>query len=128
MKNRKRLYSIYHDRIKNNCCAEWQKDSNSFYTWYESQVKKQGGLCKYCNLPGCTDKYFGRLFRKGRRGHTLEVDRKNNEEPYSPSNCVLACYPCNNAKSDVFSYDEFVKIGRAIGKVKRQGKRGGGEL
>ena len=33
-------------------------------------------------------------------------------------NCVLACYPCNNAKSDVFSYEEFSEIGKAIHRVK----------
>lgn len=27
--------------------------------------------------------------------------------------------PCNNGKSDVFSYEEFLKIGEAIGKAKK---------
>jgi hypothetical protein len=70
-------------------------------------------------LPEFTEKYYGRTFREGRRGVSLEVDRKNNTEKYSFSNCVLACYPCNNAKSDVFSYDEFLEIGQTIGRVKR---------
>ncbi len=50
----------------------------------------------------------------------MEVDRKISKANYSPENCVLACYPCNNAKSDVFTYEEFIKIGREIGKVKRK--------
>jgi len=67
--------------------------------------------------------YYGRRFRKGRRGFNLEVDRKDNNQPYSPENCVLACYPCNNAKSDVFSYEEFLKIGEAVFKAKRSQRR-----
>ena len=119
MINRKPLYSIY-QRIKNNCCEQWRVDSNSFYTWYENQVNKQEGLCEYCHLPGNTKTHYGNTFRNGRRGFHLEVDRKNNRESYSPSNCVLACYPCNNAKSDVFSYEEFLEIGKAIRKAKER--------
>jgi len=60
------------------------------------------------------------MFRKGRRGISLEVDRKDGKKEYSPGNCVLACYPCNNAKSDVFSYNEFLEIGKVISKVKKR--------
>jgi len=119
MSDRQHLYSVY-QRIKNNCCEQWQTNSNNFYEWYEKQEKKQKGKCHYCKLPGDTkDKYRG-YFRDGRRGLHLEVDRKEYDQPYSPRNCVLACYPCNNAKSDVFSYEEFVKIGDKIGRVKKR--------
>ena len=68
-------------------------------------------------MPGDTEEYYGKRFRGGRRGQRLEVERPESKEPYSPENCVLACYPCNNAKSDVFSYAEFLEIGKAIRKV-----------
>lgn len=124
--NRQHVYSIY-QRIKNSrdengetmCCEEWKSDPQSFYTWYENRVNKQKGLCEYCHLPGDTEEYYHRRFRKGKRGFNLEVDRKNAKGRYSPDNCVLACYPCNNAKSDVFSHEEFLKIGEAIGEVKK---------
>ena len=47
------------------------------------------------------------------------MERKDARGQYSPENCVLACYPCNNAKSDVFSYEEFLVIGLTIGRVKK---------
>jgi 5-methylcytosine-specific restriction endonuclease McrA len=67
---------------------------------------------------GDTIDHYGHYFRGGRRGKRLEVDRMISDQPYSPENCVLACYPCNNAKSDVFTYEEFVEIGKTIGRVK----------
>lgn len=119
MNHRKHLYSVY-QRVKNNCCEQWRIDSRSFYEWYDSRLSEQRGLCVYCHLSGDTTTYYHKTFRNGRRGLTLEVDRKDNNEEYSPDNCVLACYPCNNAKSDVFLYEEFLKIGEAIGKVKKR--------
>jgi len=121
--NRRRLYSVYR-RVKNSkgeemCCEEWRRNPDRFYTWYADRVKEQNGLCEYCHLSGdTTDNYGSKGFRKSRRGFNLEVDRKYAKGLYSPDNCVLACYPCNNAKSDVFSYEEFLKIGEAIGKAK----------
>lgn len=119
MSDRRQLYSIY-QRIKNNCCEQWWSNSKSFYEWYENQEKKQKGQCYYCQLPGDTNDKYGRHFRYGRRGLHLEVDRKEYDQSYSPRNCVLACYPCNNAKSDVFSHEEFLVIGLTIGKTKKQ--------
>lgn len=112
------LSSIYR-RIKNICCPEWKTDPKEFYAWYERQYKKQNGCCEYCHLLGDTIKSgYGKYFREGRRGKRLEVDRIESKEPYSPDNCVLACYPCNNAKSDVFSYTEFIVIGKVIRSLK----------
>jgi 5-methylcytosine-specific restriction endonuclease McrA len=113
----KDLYSTY-QRIKKNCYKQWLIDSKQFYQWYREQLKKQSNLCIYCCLPGDTKEYYPDWFRKGNRGRRLEVDRKNAKEKYKPSNCVLACYPCNNAKSDVFTYNEFIEIGKTIRKVK----------
>jgi 5-methylcytosine-specific restriction endonuclease McrA len=121
MSDRQHLYSVYRriKSIKENCCEEWLTDSKAFYSWYENRAKEQKGLCEYCHLPGNTETYYHTSFRKGRRGLNLEVDRKDNNQQYSPENCALACYPCNNAKSDVFSYEEFLEIGEVIRKVKQ---------
>ena len=121
MSDKQHLDSIYKRITKKKCCDEWLADPKNFYAWYENRFNEQKGLCEYCHLPGKTKAYYGKTFRKGRRGVNLEVDRKDNSQSqqYSPENCVLACYPCNNAKSDVFSYEEFLKIGEAIRKVKQ---------
>jgi hypothetical protein len=50
------------------------------------------------------------------RGQSLEIERKEDTK-YNEENCELCCYWCNNAKSDIFSFNEFTKIGLAIGLV-----------
>lgn len=39
-----------------------------------------------------------------------------NSNEYSSANCVLCCYICN-AKSDIFSPEQFMQIGKTIGAV-----------
>ena len=83
--------------------------------------ERDGTKCHYCGIEEKDfPKIWGRTFRKGRRGRTLEVDHKDSREGYKtndPENCVLACYACNNAKSDVFTYEEFKKVGNVIREI-----------
>lgn len=77
--------------------------------------------CHYCKI---TDKDI-ELLRNQRkiktkqfRGYSMEVDRINSNHEYRPENVVLACYWCNNAKSDEFTSTEFADhIGPGVGKV-----------
>lgn len=92
--------------------------------------ERDGTKCHYCGIEEDDfPKIWGGTFRHGRRGRHLEVDRKDNTKPYHLlSNCVLACYACNNAKSDVFTYEEFKRVGDVIKEIwqhrREQGKRG----
>ena len=91
-----------------------------FYDWYRLQEK----VCYYCGL---TEEQSQRIVMtsllksnrfpqngvSGRgqgRGVWLEVDRLKPKDNYSAENCVLACYFCNNDKSDVFEGDEYRKF------------------
>lgn len=97
-------------------CPSLQWDKQDFISWYTNKKPKK---CHYC---GCTKAYIEKFWkitdskRYGTRGKSLEIDRLKDEN-YSENNCVLACYWCNNAKSDVFTPEEFKPIGCAIGKV-----------
>ena len=77
--------------------------------------------CHYCKI---TDKTIELLRRKRKiktkqfRGYSMEIDRINSNREYRPENVVLACYWCNNAKSDEFTSKEFSNhIGPSIGIV-----------
>lgn len=76
--------------------------------------------CAYCgiSIPEVVElANKQQLFKKNYRGWTLEIDRKNSNFEYSASNCVMACYWCNNAKTDEFTHEEFLEIGKSIRKV-----------
>ncbi len=92
-----------------------------FYTMYTGQEL----YCCYC---GITQEEINQLFaqqqvktkRSGTRGRSLELERVRPNEDYGNlDNLKLACYWCNNAKSDEFNEMEFKPIGIEIGKALR---------
>ncbi len=105
----------------------------------EIKEKEQNGKCFYCGLKGDVRKNYkqqlkeiGKTYfkerveegeKKGGRGKCLELERKKPKDPYSEDNCVFACYPCNNAKSDVFTDKEFIFIGAVIRALKTKRKK-----
>ena len=91
-----------------------------FYNW----VKQTKQCCHYC---GVTQIELDRLHQIGiankrmTRGRTLEIDRKIPNEQYTNiSNLTYSCYWCNNAKTDTFTEEEFMTIGKAISTIWKQ--------
>lgn len=80
-----------------------------FYYWYKNKDKK----CFYCDIE---EHIITSLFEKGvlkskrDRGRHLEIEKMNPDNGYSEDNCVLACYFCNNDKSDIFDEEEYPKF------------------
>lgn len=110
------------DRIQGSLDKKTKKRSGGFktklrfYKWYLKQPK----ICCYC---GITEDLLIEYFennnnsKRFQRGKSLEVeriltDKKNNH--YSEKNCRLACYLCNNAKSDLIYYQDFRPIAMGI--------------
>jgi hypothetical protein len=109
------------DRIKSAAILERRQGFGSrgeFLKWYLEEPKK----CFYCGSSAKEVEKFFKTHKSKRdtRGNSLEIDRKDPRGGYKKSNCVFSCYYCNNAKSDIFSEEEFKSIGVAIGKVIRQ--------
>jgi hypothetical protein len=77
--------------------------------------------CVYCESEISWLKFFSRSTGK-RISHGYNLDRKNPNEGYFLSNCVPCCSTCNWTKSDIFTFEEFLIIGKAIGKVLRNRK------
>jgi len=89
-----------------------------FKEWFVKQKK-----CCYCGL---TEPQIAQLISKKKlttkriniRGKRLELEHKNPKVRNDDfKNLALACYWCNNAKTDTFTADEFKIIGRAIKKI-----------
>jgi hypothetical protein len=85
----------------------------------DALYKRDGRKCHYCGI--AEDDFravWGQKFYGGvKRGGRLEIDRKNHQGIYEISNCVLACALCNMAKSDMFTYNEFKRLGVVIREI-----------
>lgn len=121
----KRLRSLYN--AKDFLGNEIKFDK--FYEWYIAQEQ----CCEYCKitqteLDVLLDKNNPLILytREGRRGKNLEIDRKSSKIEYGKDlkNLVLCCYWCNNAKTDEFSAEEFMPVGKAIGNILRKRLKG----
>ena len=78
--------------------------------------------CSYCGISLAQIEELGKRGklnnkRSDTRGYTLEIDRKLPNLEYSKKNCCMACYWCNNAKTDEFSPKEFKPIAEGIRRV-----------
>ncbi len=96
-----------HQSIKNRSGEKYKFNGfRDFYSWYVNEEK----VCCYC---GTTEKSLetiksnGWVTKRG-RGSKLEIERVDAiSNDYSVNNCALACYFCNNHKSDVITKDDF---------------------
>jgi len=132
-----RLNHLYHSIKKRERLriGDKQWKIKSAYFWSNKEFKdwynKQDKVCNYCKITEDQLKQINDLVKrhksKGKiinkryktRGENLEVDRKDDKVGYNKNNCCLACYWCNNAKTDTFTEEEFKPIGKLIGKILR---------
>jgi hypothetical protein len=97
----------------------------NFKMFYESDnpyANEGRRFCHYCNLSeGNLESYVAsgkiKTKRLSTRGRDFEIDRIVPFKGYTKDNIVLACYWCNNAKTDEFTYEEFLPIGKQIQRV-----------
>jgi len=91
--------------------------NENFKSAYDDLMKEE--KCTYCGIHIDQIKALGKNKklnnkRSDTRGYTLEIDRKLPNLEYSKENCCMACYWCNNAKTDEFSPKEFKPIAEGI--------------
>lgn len=122
----KDLYKEFEDKnpniqyIKSKCSADrirGFKSKINFYKWYINQPRS----CCYCGVSeNILTMYFTNSknqVSKRKRGKVLEIERILTDEEnnnYSEENCSLACYICNNAKSDLIYYKDFKHLAKGI--------------
>ena len=111
----KRIEMVYyHIKRRTKLNFDWEKED--FVKWY----LKKNTKCFYCKTSLDKLHKFYELTKNQnkriKRGNNLEVDRKE-DKSYSKENCVLACYWCNNAKTDVFNEKEAKEMGKVIKKI-----------
>jgi 5-methylcytosine-specific restriction endonuclease McrA len=108
----KRANQLFNNRKGTDEFIGFEKlGKRNFYEWFKNQPKN----CAYC---GIEESKLQELFNadtptlktKRGRGKVLELERRDTDSnEYSPKNCVLACYICNNHKSDLISETDHLK-------------------
>jgi|SRR6478735_1852840 len=114
LKDERTRLTLIRDKWKIKC-PELKFDE--FENWHESAVKK----CFYCHI---TEEDIEALWQKSpdltkrNRGRKLEIERLEPNLAYSNmQNLVYSCYWCNNAKTDTFTKDEFIEVGKVFQKI-----------
>ncbi|WP_459861961.1 hypothetical protein [Campylobacter concisus] len=87
-----------------------------------NNMRDKTTTCSYCGISLAQIEELGKNGklnnkRSDTRGYTLEIDRMLPNLEYSKENCCMACYWCNNAKTDEFSPKEFKPIAEGIRKA-----------
>ena len=97
--------------------------------------KRDGHKCHYCAIQeGESLGLWGEFYGLPYRGRRLEIERKESvviegnsiekiDREYTVENCVLACALCNMSKSNMFTYNEFKRVGKVIEEIWQQRKR-----
>lgn len=102
---------IYY-QIKNNAKnrnINFVISKEDFIRWYDKQEK----LCHYCgrNLEEIKrDIKTDILHNKNR----FSIDRKDNDTGYQLDNIVLCCHKCNTIKSNIFTYEQMIRVGNIL--------------
>ncbi|MDX9742521.1 MAG: hypothetical protein RBT59_01745 [Arcobacteraceae bacterium] len=86
----------------------------------EFKILQNTDSCAYCGITVAQIQLLkdkGKISSKSGRGTNLEIDRKSPNLEYSRDNCCMACYWCNNAKTDEYTPSEFKAIAKGINKI-----------
>jgi hypothetical protein len=100
----------------------WKRKFTEMDFWHFKQcMETTPNKCHYCDI---TEEQIDAMWQKypeltkRTRGRKLEIDRKKPNEAYdNKENLVLCCYWCNNAKTDTFTEEEFLKVGQVINQI-----------
>lgn len=55
-----------------------------------------------------------------KHGSAYNLDRKDSQRGYTKTNCVVCCGSCNRIKSNIFSYEEMIVLGRTLQMLREQ--------
>lgn len=115
-KTLKKLFNIY---LNDNFFGK-SLPQELFFNFYGNNNALRS--CQYCKI---TEPQIALLFSNNNiftkriysRGMSMEVDKQNPAVGYQLGNLIMSCYWCNNAKTDEFTEEEFLKIAKEISQV-----------
>jgi hypothetical protein len=82
---------------------------------YEAYLK----FTKVANCHYCAASIPWKPYTAGKKSAYF-LDRKDNSKGYTVKNCVVCCSRCNYGKGSVFSYSEWIEVGRTLRKLREE--------
>lgn len=98
---RKRPYERLYNRLLNNKLHSVNLTYKQFLQYTKTKE------CHYCSASINWDTTKG-----------WNLDRKNNSKEYTKKNCVVCCWKCNKGKSNIFTYEERVEVGKILRSIR----------
>lgn len=78
--------------------------------------------CHYCNTkiiwPACS-RYRDNDGKLLRNKSAFYLDRKDNNQGYSLTNCVVCCSRCNSIKGETLTYNEMLLLSNGLRKISK---------
>jgi hypothetical protein len=116
-------YEHYIARIKNSARGR-NKEVQIAYADLITLIPENGlGVCVYCGepvlwLPYDNTRAHSWGYKSRATGHNL--DRMDNDGPYSLENVTICCGNCNRTRGDRFTYDEFMRLAPTIRAIREE--------
>lgn len=99
---------LYNGLVKR--CKTLERSCSLSYEDFLSYTKINN--CHYCE-----NEIRWIAHRTDQQSGAYLLDRKDSSKGYEKDNCVVCCPTCNWVKSDVFSYEEMLKLGTTIKEI-----------
>lgn len=113
-KHRHPPFQYLYKRLKTMSKDRLQREVNM--TFEEFLEFTQITSCHYC---GYKIKWYPHHETAKKTTHSYNLDRKNSFKGYSKDNCVVCCKVCNNAKSNLLTYEEMLILGKEIARIRK---------
>jgi len=112
LSNRLRSYEALYNKFYYDRMRSGQACDVSYADFLEFVEIKE---CHYCG-----DGITWTEFCVSNNGSRYNLDRKDNRLWYVKDNLVVCCWNCNETKSDKFTYEQFLEIGKLIRKWRNE--------
>lgn len=102
-----RPYEHILNELTHNCLNKTNHHINLNYEDFIKIITNSN--CHYCNKELKFSKYT-RDENSNYMSRAYQLDRKNNNLGYTKENVVPCCWKCNRIKSNIYTYEDFIKL------------------
>lgn len=110
-----RPYEHILNELKHTC----KKKGYTFTITYEEFLTFIDRPCNYCDKKLAFNKHT-RDSNSNYVSRAYQLDRKNNSLGYTIDNVVPCCWECNRLKSNIYSYEEFMRISVVLKQINKE--------